>query len=700
MTVTNDDNPWGRDIKYAQADRSIGFQDITGQHPTWEHWFNTSLNQGAVGQDFYQLSTGGSSPGIDISTTVPITDMYPRNNVKKTASGHVFELNDAPGTERVLIRHRTGAGIEVAPDGTVTISAQGRHIITVANDMSVIVEGDANLVYKGNVNMTVNGDFNLDVAGNYNIGVDGNHFQSVDGQKSTTVEGSVGTTIKGNNSHTVVGSSTTAIFGNSSAVTKGIARVIAGADIQITSGGTLSMTSPDTLDITSAETNIAGETLNAIGATGTIGGAAVIMYNKNMWTGNSIDAKTSITTDTIYSKSAQIDYIDNIKTRSAQVISTRFDGKLKGVAEKAGSLSLFIAPDAAGVSETLVPADTTATARPTSQVLAQYVNGSGKGAKQVMIDPGDVVVNLLKTRQQTGGITDRPLRNTAEVRSKLRDESNLNNQQFIASQVSTGNLSGNYAKATPNAIGRTAPASRSVVRSQERFGNGAWPTNLGRFQPSNPRTPFTPESRFVIADDAEITTKTPLAQGVTLAKFLGEGDRGTLNIFPDKEKRRQIARNLAPHAEAVRLIKQDTGQFGNYRLRVVEGIYKPGPEETVGGLNELAMSGRAVVYELIGPNGKIDAGKTFDLAVRWKDMIAFEKMILDYDEYDPSGELNVQIVLIMPEMNKDYDGTSFTGAVETKYNGKTISNKELVEILLNEDDLGLPESTLPPTTTV
>lgn len=179
----------------------------------------------------------------------------------------------------------------------------------------------------------------------------------------------------------------------------------------------------------------------------------------------------------------------------------------------------------------------------------------------------------------------------------------------------------------------------------------------------------------------DINSSTKLGPGISIIKFLGaKGSR--LQFERIKFDKFQIARNLYLHAE---LIKKTTvnSDFDDYRLVVAEGIYVPAEKETVTtqSVNDLKQSGRAVVYQLYGTNGKIDFSKSFDLAVYWKDYCDYEKIILDYDTYDPSGEPSCQIVAIMPNVPESFD-ISFQRKVETTFNTKLQSSNELVEILL------------------
>ena len=124
------------------------------------------------------------------------------------------------------------------------------------------------------------------------------------------------------------------------------------------------------------------------------------------------------------------------------------------------------------------------------------------------------------------------------------------------------------------------------------------------------------------------------------------------------------------------------GQFRDHRLVVVEGLYEKGPTETLkgGSLNDLASDGRVVVYELVGNDGKIDRSTSFDLAVFWKDNFDYDKIILDYDTFDPDGSLNTQIIVVMPNVPDTYR-VSFKKDIETRFNNNIQSVNELVELV-------------------
>lgn len=149
-----------------------------------------------------------------------------------------------------------------------------------------------------------------------------------------------------------------------------------------------------------------------------------------------------------------------------------------------------------------------------------------------------------------------------------------------------------------------------------------------------------------------------------------------LNSIVDPAQRQQIARNLQLHAHYLSVINSGVIFDTNlYVLKVQRGLYNPGPAEvpTSGSLNDLATQGRCVIYQLVNKgSGQVEISKMYDLAVYLKDYIYFDKLILDYDTYDPSGVMAAHIIIVTPTMPETYQNSSYGNAIETRYNGKTM----------------------------
>ena len=105
----------------------------------------------------------------------PFNAKYPYNHVRETESGHLFEADDTPGSERIKESHRSGTYYEVFPDGSkVEKIVRDNFTLIVGNDrvniqgsVIVTVEGDCNMYTKGNFTHQVNGDYNLMVKGTH-----------------------------------------------------------------------------------------------------------------------------------------------------------------------------------------------------------------------------------------------------------------------------------------------------------------------------------------------------------------------------------------------------------------------------------------------------------------------------------------------------------------------------------------------------
>lgn len=184
-----------------------------------------------------------------------------------------------------------------------------------------------------------------------------------------------------------------------------------------------------------------------------------------------------------------------------------------------------------------------------------------------------------------------------------------------------------------------------------------------------------------------IDAETKLGPYTSMATFLGSrGNRTSIDYILDQASRLQIARNLYVHSEIINAFYH-VKEFDSYRLVVAESLYQPGPTEVVtpGGINDLKQQGRAVVYQLIDYKGNIANDKIFDLALFWKDYVLYEKLILDYDNFNPDGSLSGQVIVIVPQMGSSYTSNSFRvksgnkWPVETRYNGSLYSN-DLVEL--------------------
>ena len=132
--------------------------------------------------DVYITPTAWKSWEIETA----VSPLYPKNQVFHSESGHVFEIDDTPGSERTLDYHKSGTYKE--------IDAKGNETTTVVGDKYTVVMGDENIYIKGTkgkggYRLTVEGNVKQYVKGNYHLEVTGNKTEYIHGHRQSKVLG-------------------------------------------------------------------------------------------------------------------------------------------------------------------------------------------------------------------------------------------------------------------------------------------------------------------------------------------------------------------------------------------------------------------------------------------------------------------------------------------------------------------------------
>ena len=493
MTTENDELEdraliFGQQI-YSQGVFPTGFQDPAGVFPRVDYAYESSINRAHRNRKRNELNTNGGIPTLPRRRGVPDQiasaefnnpppkklSKYPHNQVFETAGGHILELDDTLGNERILLRHQSGAGIEITPDGTVKISSTSdTHIMTGA-DQHLVVEGNAHLTYQGDLNVDVAGDYNL-TCGNFNQLIKGDLTQQVDQAKRVTVESNFGETVKGEYSTTIAKSKTEMVLGGSTQAVKGDMEIACDGSQGIFASGSQRITAEVGQQLTSDNTNIVANDISVFGHKGTIGGEEIVMYAHNLhaghtlWVGDGEGGAGTINVDTIRASDIVAD--NNI---TSPTFTGDFIGDLQGVASGALSANVAVATTSSpGHSQNItnnasdpIADDLKATALPTASVASTYTKGTF-GIQKVKIDPNSALAEGLNRETATGGVTKRQL-TAEEVRSKMRENRTLNNTDFTGAQIAEGKLSEKYSSPNPSKIGRSASSSPTTRENFETF---------------------------------------------------------------------------------------------------------------------------------------------------------------------------------------------------------------------------------------
>lgn len=675
MSITNNDliareNKIGKAAASNTGRSKEGFNDPELKYPKTNYSGESSLSKAARGLEIKNLNITNGAPDCDLGVKPHTISKYPYVQIDETPGGHVFEMNDTPGGDRILIMHNNGAGVEIKPNGTIVVNALNNRVDVVNGDHKLSVEGDGCVTYYGNLKMTVNGDYDLDVKGDMKMRVGGNWLVNVMGSYRKRIVGVLSEIIQKTKSSTVLKLVTHTYLDGFNSFIKNTFRHHVNGEANYLHSSDTNITSETKIQISSEDMNIAAQSLSVFGNTGTIGGENIIMYSYNTYVGHEVNCETV--------------------TAAKSMKTIEFHGSLNGDANTAGWSSTagkLSGGSRSHPSQNHSP-NSKKTSKPTKSILQSYLHESQGGIREVRVDENDGLLNAIDLKANTDNVTSRP-HNTREARSRLKDNNHLNNNKYISQLIKDNVLNTGYTNPTPSKVGKIRGASSTVTMGNTGLGvGGKTVVGLKKYKP--PQMAAKARVRNILPDPYynpnhmdKITLQTSLGPGIPLSKFVASyGDSFTLDHITNQDERKSIARNLITQVSVIKLFN-GTKKFDRYNLVVTEGLYKKDNDaENIksGGLKDLAMKGRVVAYELYDATGEQDFEKLYELAVYLKDNASYEKIILFYDEFNPDKKMNGQIVVVGPEIDEDYVG-NFNMQIQTMFNGKIQSPNDLVEVI-------------------
>jgi hypothetical protein len=193
---------------------AVGFSDPNGNYPKEEYIDQADTNKLARNEEIQDTIIQSKKDNLDEMDTAsgmggtakepdnPYNAQYPFNKVTETEKGHILELDDTEGAERIHIYHKSGTFIEVHPDGTVVRKSVG--------GLYEAVMGDGNIHVKGACNITVEGDASILTKGESTIKSEKKQIIESDGDIDIKAAGSVNI-IGGNGASSVTASSTSVV---------------------------------------------------------------------------------------------------------------------------------------------------------------------------------------------------------------------------------------------------------------------------------------------------------------------------------------------------------------------------------------------------------------------------------------------------------------------------------------------------------
>ena len=149
-------------IRRADRDLAVGIAQIDG------------IFDGVAPIDSDLDTTFWDEPATEYNAT------YPRNHVYESEGGHIREIDDTPGAERIHERHNSGSGYEIFPNGTKVTRVKGKNYNIVSDDEYCHIQGTARETIDKGHRIRVNAEgitgnnYNIEVGQGSNVNVEVN----------------------------------------------------------------------------------------------------------------------------------------------------------------------------------------------------------------------------------------------------------------------------------------------------------------------------------------------------------------------------------------------------------------------------------------------------------------------------------------------------------------------------------------------
>ena len=118
-----------------------------------------------------------------------ISGVYPYNHVFESESGHITEIDDSPGAERLFRQHTTGTFEEIHPDGSVVTKIVGDNYEIVIGSENIVIKGSQNITVEGSVRELIKGDYIQEIEGDFVQKIHKNHRVKVGAANDTHPRG-------------------------------------------------------------------------------------------------------------------------------------------------------------------------------------------------------------------------------------------------------------------------------------------------------------------------------------------------------------------------------------------------------------------------------------------------------------------------------------------------------------------------------
>jgi hypothetical protein len=128
----------------------------------------------------------------------PYAAKYPKNHVTESESGHIFEVDDTPGAERIHEYHKSGTFREIHPLGSEVHKVVGNAWDITLNDNMVYIRGNSTTTVGKTMKVKMGEHLEIEVDGDMRVLVKGNTVMETLGNMIHKVKGKMTLTSEGN----------------------------------------------------------------------------------------------------------------------------------------------------------------------------------------------------------------------------------------------------------------------------------------------------------------------------------------------------------------------------------------------------------------------------------------------------------------------------------------------------------------------
>lgn len=182
-------------------DYTIGFRDPNGIYPIEGRMNEPDTNRLVRNENIeWTIVQNKKDRVVSCNTALygswkepetPYAAVYPKNHVTESESGHIIEIDDTPGHERLHTYHKSGTFTEIHPKGSEVHKVVGNAWDITLNDKMIYVKGNASFNTDKTLKIKMGKHIEIEAEGDMRVLVKGNTVMETKGNFIHKVKGTL-----------------------------------------------------------------------------------------------------------------------------------------------------------------------------------------------------------------------------------------------------------------------------------------------------------------------------------------------------------------------------------------------------------------------------------------------------------------------------------------------------------------------------